>query len=80
MESSLGVKANLRQSFACVGGAVSPGMFEDNNPGLHWKKLVFGLCFLNAVIHERRKFGALGWNIPYDFRVADLEVYQNFLA
>jgi dynein heavy chain len=74
VESSPGVKANILQSFATVGGAVTAGIFEDNNPGPHWKKLLFGLCLLNAVVQERRKFGALGWNIPYDFPTADLEV------
>ena len=77
VESSPGVKANILQSFATVGGAVSAGIFEDKNPGPHWKKLLFGLCLLNAVVQERRKYGALGWNIPYDFPSADLEVGNN---
>ncbi|XP_028393421.1 dynein heavy chain 6, axonemal-like isoform X2 [Dendronephthya gigantea] len=79
VESSPGIKANILQSFATVGGAVTAGIFEDNNPGPHWKKLLFGLCLLNAVVQERRKFGALGWNIPYDFPSADLEVSISML-
>ena len=73
VESS-GIKANILQSFATVGGAVSAAVFEDPNPGPYWKKLLFGLCLFNAVVHERKKFGPLGWNIPYDFAHADLEV------
>ena len=74
VESSPGIKANILQAFASVGGGVTAAIFEDTNPGPYWKKLLFGLCLFNAVVHERKKFGSLGWNIPYDFPNADLEV------
>lgn len=39
-----------------------------------WRQLLFSLCCFNAVIHERKKYGALGFNIPYEFTSSDLEV------
>ena len=36
--------------------------------------LLFSLCIFHAVISERKKYGSLGWNVPYVFSMADLEV------
>ncbi|PFX28824.1 Dynein heavy chain 1, axonemal [Stylophora pistillata] len=74
VEPPPGIKANLLRSLGGVGGVVTESMWEDSGPGPSWKRLVFGLCFFNAIVHERKKFGALGWNIPYEFTASDLEV------
>ena len=41
--------------------------FEESERPVRWKKLLFSLSFFHALVIERRKFGSLGWNMPYGF-------------
>ena len=75
VEPPQGLKSNMLRAFGSGGtGIIGEKMFEDSAPGPAWKKLLFGLCLFNSVIHERKKYGALGWNIAYEFNDSDLEV------
>ncbi|XP_043340601.1 dynein axonemal heavy chain 14 [Cervus canadensis] len=75
VENPQGLKNNLLQTFGYSGsGEVTEELFEKPDCGPWWKKILFSLCFFNALINERKIYGILGWNIAYAFSSSDLEV------
>eukprot|EP00079_Xenopus_tropicalis_P035681 XP_017949452.1 PREDICTED: dynein heavy chain 14, axonemal [Xenopus tropicalis] len=81
VEPPQGLKGKLLQTFDSSGtGAITERIFERDDRGASWKKLLFSLCFFNAIVNERRKYGALGWNILYEFTPSDLEVSVQMLG
>jgi dynein heavy chain len=69
-EPPKGLKQNVLRSYL----SYDPVEFEDCTKPREWRRLLYGLSFFHAVILERRKFGGLGWNIPYEFSSSDLSI------
>jgi len=44
------------------------------------KNLFFGLAYLHSILESRKKYGSLGWHVPYKFDFSDFEVSNAQLA
>lgn len=70
LEPPQGLRANLMRSYALLDNRI----LNDCKKPREYKKLLFGFAFFHAIVQDRRKFGPIGWNIPYAFTYEDFDV------
>lgn len=68
-EPPSGLKFNMAASYDKI---TEPALEEC--PHEAFRPLVYVLSFFHAVVQERRKYGKIGWNVPYHFNEADFRV------
>lgn len=66
MISALGIRAGLLATYSSMNQEML-----DQSDSPQYIPLIYTVSFLHTVVQERRKFGPLGWNIPYEFNSAD---------
>eukprot|EP01060_Flectonema_neradi_P002972 TRINITY_DN11858_c1_g1_i1.p1 TRINITY_DN11858_c1_g1~~TRINITY_DN11858_c1_g1_i1.p1 ORF type:complete len:4751 (+),score=995.77 TRINITY_DN11858_c1_g1_i1:132-14255(+) len=77
-EPPAGIRAGIRRSFAPGSQGITQELIEAfRRP--EWKPLLVAQTFLHSLVQERRKFGPIGFCIPYEFNSGDLNASLMFL-
>lgn len=78
-EAPKGLRAGLMRTY--MSDPVSDdGFFLACNKPDKWRKMLFGLAFFHSFLQNRIRYGAIGFNIPYEFNENDLRICLRQLA
>ncbi len=75
LEPPMGLKAGLSRTYSTM---VSQEVLDKiDHP--KWRQIIYTLAFTHSVVQERRKFGPMGWCVPYEYNNSDFEASASFL-
>ncbi|CAD7937238.1 unnamed protein product [Amoebophrya sp. A120] len=74
-EPPAGLKAGLFRTYTTIMSQEALEKIDHEK----WRQITFVQSFLHSVVQERRKFGPIGWCVPYEYNNSDLEACLMFL-
>jgi dynein heavy chain len=75
MEPPTGLRSNLLRTWATMDNK----MLNASKKPKEYKTLIFCFTFFHAIVQDRRRFGPIGWNIPYAFMFEEFDICQKQL-